>query len=257
MSSINIAHTSFCALRAFKTYAFTYAGKPFICAGMSTLGELLKQLREERNMRQVDLASAVGQNQSTIHSLESGRIKSLKQWERYADAFDIDRDKFREMLTGVIVSEPSPQPKPSRNITAHPAPPMSDRDVPVYGRAQGGADGVFLFNGEVIGWEIRPPQLAGVKEAYATYVDGESMYPRYKPGETVWLNPHKPAARGDDVVVQMRPADEHAPPYGFIKEYVRRTPTKLVVCQHNPASEIEFDLTDVVSIHPIVFAQRG
>lgn len=225
---------------------------------MSILGERIRKEREERGWEQLDLAEKLDVNQSTISNIEIGRNKTIRKWKEMADLFGIDHDEFKQLMVDSVQAGGKFVPRELKaDITAQPAPPMSDRDVPVYGRAQGGADGVFLFNGEVIGWEIRPPQLAGVKEAYATYVDGESMYPRYKPGETVWLNPHKPAARGDDVVVQLRPAEEDAAPFGFIKEYVRRTPTKLVVAQHNPAQEIEFDLADVVSIHPIVFAQRG
>jgi phage repressor protein C with HTH and peptisase S24 domain/DNA-binding XRE family transcriptional regulator len=228
---------------------------------MSKLGDYVKQKRMVLGWGQDDLAERLGVNQSTVSSVESGQTTSPRGWQKYAELLSIPEDEFRElMFESVKAAERKRLPavmRSSSSITAAPAPTMPNRDVPVYGRARGGDDGMYLFNGDVIGWESRPPQLEGVPDAYATYVDGESMYPRYKAGETVWLNPHKPAGRGDDVVVQLRPNEEFDAPHGFIKEYVRKTPTKLVVCQHNPQREIEYDLGDVVSIHPIVFAQRG
>lgn len=272
------------------TYLLRIVEYPHISGSMSTLGELIKAKRDEKNWDQHKLAEFLDMSQPAISSLESGRSSVPRNWRGLAQFLEVSEPEFARMVIEAVFNTPGKYRLPAdlrqlmreldprfrvRNlgdvvyraqrdlhsslppIAAHHAPPMPTRDVPVYGRSQGGADGKFLFNGDVIGWEVRPPQLEGVRDAYATYVDGESMWPRYKPGETVWLNPHKPAARGDDVVVQLRPRDEHEPPFGFIKEYVRRTPTKLVVAQYNPAQEIEYDLDQVVSIHPVVFAQRG
>ena len=84
------------------------------------------------------------------------------------------------------------------------------------------------------------------------YVDGESMFPRYKPGETAWVNPSRPARRGDDVIVQLHSEDEDGTPFGFIKEYVSKTATHLVLCQYNPQQEVRFLLEEVKSVHTIV-----
>lgn len=222
---------------------------------MSKIGERIRKERESRGWDQAELAQRLGIGQPAVSSIESGRTVKPRQWREIADLLDVSHDEFRQLM---IDSATTKESQTANNIAAkiNQLSPMN-RDVPVYGHANGGDDGMYLFNGDVIGWVSRPPQLDGVADAYATYVDGESMYPRYKPGETVWLNPHKPAARGDDIVVQLRPNDEYDAPRGFIKEYVRKTPTKLVVMQHNPAGELEYELSDVVSIHPIVFAQRG
>lgn len=224
---------------------------------MSKLGDRIKAERVARGWGQEDLAARLGVNQTSVWAVESGQTTAPRAWKKYAELLGIPEPEFRQLMVETLHTSDRQRFPSALRIEARPAPAMSNRDVPVYGRARGGDDGMYLFNGEVIGWEIRPPQLEGVPDAYATYVDGESMYPRFKPGETVWLNPHKPAGRGDDVVVQLRPNDEHDAPHGFIKEYVRKTPTKLVVCQYNPAREVEYELADVVSIHPIVFAQRG
>lgn len=223
---------------------------------MTNLGERIRKERESRGWDQAELAKRLGIGQPAVSSIESGRTKAPRQWREIADMLEIPHEEFRKLM--IESTQKDVQQKANNQVAAvQQAHPMNNRNVPVYGRANGGDDGMYLFNGDVIGWEARPPQLDGVADAYATYVDGESMYPRYKPGETVWLHPHKPAGRGDDVVVQLKPNDEYDAPRGFIKEYVRRTPTKLIVMQYNPQMELEYDLEEVVSVHPIVFAQRG
>ncbi len=71
-----------------------------------------------------------------------------------------------------------------------------------------------------------------------------------------WVNPHLSARIGDDVIVQLRPHDENDTPEGFIKELVKRTPSKLIVKQYNPEMEITFEQTEVLSLHVVVFASR-
>ncbi|QPC43507.1 helix-turn-helix transcriptional regulator [Kaustia mangrovi] len=137
-----------------------------------------------------------------------------------------------------------------------PAPPYDRNAVPVYGRARGGDDGRYEFNGEVIGWEPRPAHLRGVPGVYAVYIDGESMYPRYKPGETVVAQPGKPVAKGDDVIIQLAPDSEDESPFGFVKEFVKYTPTKIILSQFNPPRQIEFERDKVISVHRIVHASR-
>jgi phage repressor protein C with HTH and peptisase S24 domain len=87
---------------------------------------------------------------------------------------------------------------------------------------------------------------------------GNSAYPRFKEGQTVWINPHAPFVKGDDVVVQVKTDDEEYPSESYIKEYVSRGGGRLHLWQHNPGPgekhEIDFDLRQVYSIHKVVFA---
>ncbi len=69
---------------------------------------------------------------------------------------------------------------------------------------------------------------------------------RFKPGQLAWVNPNLSARIGDDVIVQLRPHDEHDTPEGFIKELVKRTPSKLIVKQYNPEMEISFEQAEVL-----------
>ena len=63
----------------------------------------------------------------------------------------------------------------------------------ILGIAVAGKDGFFELNGEVHGYVERPAALFGVDDAYALYVEDESMVPRYMPGEIIFVQVVKSA----------------------------------------------------------------
>jgi phage repressor protein C with HTH and peptisase S24 domain len=155
----------------------------------------------------------------------------------------------------VVPMRPRP-PVPANASAPLPAPELPERQIPVYGVAVGGSDGRMKFNGERLDMVGCPPELKNAANAYAVYVTGDSMVPSFKPGQLAWVNPNLSARIGDDVIVQLRPHDEHDTPEGFIKELVKRTPSKLIVKQYNPEMEISFEQAEVLSVHVVVFASR-
>ena len=61
----------------------------------SELGEKVKLLRKRRNLKQDDLAVALGLSRSQISNLESGRRNlSLKQLEKLCEYFQVDMSYF-------------------------------------------------------------------------------------------------------------------------------------------------------------------
>ena len=129
--------------------------------------------------------------------------------------------------------------------------PNTNRRLNVLGSAAGGALGEFVMNGQVVDTVLCPPELETVPDAYAVYVVGDSMEPRYYAGELVFVHPNKGYKRHDFVVVQMNVDGEDAP-HGFIKQFVSLSPTTLTLCQFNPRKEIEFSRKKLISIHRIV-----
>lgn len=152
---------------------------------------------------------------------------------------------------------PPPRPTPNAIVPPKQVVVTTNKMLPVLGEAVGGVDGKYIFNGSIIDYVVCPPSLENVAGAYAVYIDGESMYPRYKAGETAWVHPNKPPRRGDDVIVQIHPPeDDGSPPWGYVKEFVGWSGDRLVLNQFNPAGEIKFDRSEVVSIHPIVLSGK-
>ena len=74
--------------------------------------------------------------------------------------------------------------------------------------------------------------------AYAVYVVGASMEPRYFAGELVMIHPGKPVTLGAFVLVQKRPKHDGDPPLAVIKRLVKRTASKVTLEQFNPAQEL-------------------
>jgi SOS-response transcriptional repressor LexA len=130
-------------------------------------------------------------------------------------------------------------------------PPVGDR-IPVLGAGQGGSDGFFPWNGDAVEYAARPPYLSGALKAYAAYVTGSSMEPRYYAAELVYVHPGRPVTVGAFVLVQVKPESEGEAPRAFIKRLVRRTATKVTFEQFNPPKEIEIKAGDIISMHRIV-----
>jgi phage repressor protein C with HTH and peptisase S24 domain len=121
----------------------------------------------------------------------------------------------------------------------------------VLGMAECGPDGWSLWNGDVIDMIERPASLNGVASAYAVYVVGASMEPRYHPGEVVHIHPGKPVSVGSYVLVQRR-AKGGETPLAVIKRLVKRTPAKITLEQFNPHRVFDIKAADIVSVHRVV-----
>lgn len=253
---------------------------------MSRLTDTLAAKLEEAGITQAELARRVGQSQQAINNLFAGRAASSTVWRELARELGIDEQEMRQMMTEAgrdpervtslaglrkyravlppatlgIPSAWHEQPlRPNATIGEETnMEPRKKKLLPVLGEAVGGEDGEYIFNGSVLDYVDCPPSLENVPNAYAVYIDGESMVPRFRPGETVWVHPTKPPRRGDDVVIQIHPdnEDDGAPPRGFVKEFVGWTANKLVLQQYNPTKKIEFTREQVVSVHPIILAGK-
>ena len=131
-----------------------------------------------------------------------------------------------------------------------------DRKIPVYGQAVGGLDGEFEMNGQLIQEVICPPSLSEVSDAYAVFVSGESMEPRYFDGELLYVHPHRRPRRGDFIIAQIQ-LDENGARMAFIKRFERWNSEELVIAQYNPVKEMAFPTAQVVSVHVVVGTGEG
>lgn len=128
-------------------------------------------------------------------------------------------------------------------------PRRGDQDVPIMGLAAGGARGDFVMTSEVIGYATRRPALENVRNVYGILVWGESMVPRWYPGEPAYVNPDKPPRAGDFVVVQLR--GKNGEIEGLIKQLVRMDSERVVLRQFNPEKELKFPRSEVLHVHRV------
>jgi phage repressor protein C with HTH and peptisase S24 domain len=127
--------------------------------------------------------------------------------------------------------------------------------IPVYGHAVGGKDGEFLLSGNRVSELPAPPCLTQVPDAYAIYVVGESMEPRYFAGETIYVNPRLPISRGAFVVAQISKDDAHEP-HAYVKRFVSLDARRLRLEQYKPKRILEFPAAGVVAVHRIVMSSE-
>jgi phage repressor protein C with HTH and peptisase S24 domain len=105
-------------------------------------------------------------------------------------------------------------------------------DLAVYASAAGGPEGAWVLSGDAIAWIHRDQRLQGVRDAFACYVVGESMFPAYEQGNLLLVNPAVPPNAGDDCLLIQEAADGAR--YALIKRLVRFNSTSWTVKQWNP-----------------------
>src|SRR5579871_5813476 len=121
-------------------------------------------------------------------------------------------------------------------------------ETPRAGR--GGSDQAMFLEDGPIGYTARPANLSGVRAAYAIYMVGDSMEPRYEPGWLLHVNPFKPPIRGRDVVVYKRGQAV------LIKQFVGWEGETLILRQLNPPETLRIPRAEVLECHLIVGADQ-
>ncbi len=127
----------------------------------------------------------------------------------------------------------------------------SVRDLPVMGAVKGGSEGFYFNEGEPKEFVARPSALDGVANAFALYVDGDSMEPRYFAGEVLYVNPNRPVTRNCFVAVELQDGQ------GMIKQFVKRTDDVVVLHQFNPARDLRLPTREVKRMYRITGASEG
>ena len=232
----------------------------------------LRFAREQAGFaRASDAARAMGIEEPTYLGHENGSRGLSRAAARYARFFGVSLDwlidgrgelslaggeaRFSTTVEATAAGPEAPLPVPPRNAEVG-GPARFGARIPAYGQAVGGRDGEFILNGNRIVDILAPPSLQGVPDAYAVYVVGDSMEPRYFAGEAVFVNPRLPVRRGDFVVAQIA-VEEGEPPHAYIKPFVARESRLLRLEQFNPRKTLEFPVGRVISVHRIIMGGDG
>jgi phage repressor protein C with HTH and peptisase S24 domain len=224
---------------------------------MRTLGQRIELTLEKRRMSQHALAKEVGITQPSINAIIKGKAKGTKhiykiattlrvspEWLLYEEGTGPDDSQgFAASARGTSAGTP-PRPAPSSTVLLE--------TLPILGTAEGGPDGLLEWNGDVIDRIPRPPYLADAKDAYALYVTGTSMEPRYRQGELIYVHPGRPATPGSFVVVQFHKDGATPMPSALVKQFVRRDDRQVVLHQLNPDKDLKIQIAQVKAVHRIV-----
>jgi SOS-response transcriptional repressor LexA len=203
------------------------------------------------------LSVELGRNHAYLQQfIHRGVPATLDEHVRARLAGLLGVDEAALKLPADIAPRPAPlEPRPRGNVGGHTPMPMAG-SVPIFGVARGGEDGKFVLNGNKIADILAPPKLASVPDAYAVYVVGDSMEPRYFSGEALFVHPRLPVRQGDFVVAQIA-ADEGEPPEAYVKRFISLDDKLLRLEQFNPRKIMKFPARRVVSLHRIIMAGDG
>ena len=107
------------------------------------------------------------------------------------------------------------------------------------------SNGFYFNEGDAKDFVERPSNLKGVFNAFSLYVDGESMEPRYYPGELLYVDPTRPLTRNCYVAVELSNG------LGLIKQFISRTDDEVVLRQFNPPKDFHLKASEVKHIFKI------
>lgn len=229
-------------------------------------GIRLREKLDERGWSVPRLAAEMGRpkDSSLIESLGK-YVKALvdnprgNRMREIAEALGMSEIELRtgNKPGGAGVVEHSSDSVPRENATLGGASPLFHK-IPAYGQAMGGKHGEFVLNGNKIADILAPTSLVNVPDAYAVYISGDSMEPRYYAGEVAFVHPHLAFRKGDYVVAQILTEEEgDSAPLAFVKRFVSIDDRRLRLEQHNPKKTLEFPRKRVKSVHVILMAGRG
>lgn len=118
--------------------------------------------------------------------------------------------------------------------------------ISVLGNANGSGEAVILNFDDPIGEAKRHPAQEGMRGAFALHTRGESMTPRYFPGDLVYVIANQPPAREQDCIVEMQNGES------YLKVFVKITEKEVICRQYSPAKEWTRPASEVKSVHAVV-----
>jgi phage repressor protein C with HTH and peptisase S24 domain len=205
---------------------------------------------ERAGASQADLARHLRLAPSAISRVLKGeRQMKLLEAVQVAAFLGVSQDEvLRHAGAGIDAparAEPARRGRPPRAPVAAAA-PLRAEPIPIRSAARGGTDQEMFLEDGPIGYTPRPASLGGIRGAYAIYMLGDSMEPRYEQGWLLHVNPFKPPIRGRDIVVYKKSQAV------LIKQFVRWEGDTLVLRQLNPSAELRIPRDEVVECHLIV-----
>jgi phage repressor protein C with HTH and peptisase S24 domain len=155
--------------------------------------EWLKANMEKHGVHATALAEMIDENQPTLQRIITGetknpRLKIIKKLEEF----------FKEQYAG--------EPSDLNTLSGYTAVNKTITRVPVVGRAMGGLpDRLFTDEGRPTnGHDEYAEVYSGDKLAFATKVEGNSMYPKYVHGDYALIEPGTDPELEDEVLLKLK-----------------------------------------------------
>lgn len=225
-------------------------------AEISQVARRLKALREQTGLSMRAVADTLGWTLTRYQHYEDRYKRAYLPMELARDLAEVfgrhgvDPREVLE-LAGLTAPGLAKVPGHVRGRFGELPPAALSRDLPVMGAVKGGSEGFYFNEGEPKEFVTRPSGLDGVANAFALYVDGDSMEPRYFAGEILYVNPNRPVTRNCFVAVELQDGQ------GLIKQFVKRSDDTVVLRQFNPAKDLRLAAGTVKRMYRITGASEA
>ena len=207
---------------------------------------------DRAGVSQADLARHLRLAPSAVSRMLKGdRQMKLLEAAQTASFLGVSQDEVLRRASGEAPGGSPPEGprrrgRPPLAMTAMRQAATGTEPIPIRSAAGGGGDREMFLEEAPIGYTPRPANLSGVRAAYAIYMVGDGMQPRYEQGWLLHVNPYKPPIRGRDVIVHKK--DKTV----MIKQFVGWEGDVLVLRQLNPAQELRVPREEIAECHLIV-----
>jgi len=203
------------------------------------LGTRILLARRENSINQTELAKKAGLQPSYISQIESGkRTPTFKNLQKIAKALGKSLDYFSEDYEQSVREE-------SAQYSS-----LKDKPIPVISWADAGKGQEFISDYPMgNGFDSVPRSFAEADpEAYAIQIVGDSMEPRFHPGDIVIASPALQAMNNDDVVARLKTGDV------YVKRLRMRDDDSVVFKSYNSQmyDDIIVKREDIAVMHKIV-----
>lgn len=206
------------------------------------------------------VASGLSTTTLTRHTTDNVEVNhklSITSLRKIANYLGVSVDKLvlhRELVAESLKNSqkiPNLQPQIESGLTRMQPRARTDSEfgpkmVSILGHANGSREALILNFDEPIGEAPQHPHQKGVKNGFALYTKGESMSPRYTPGELVYAIGNRQPLPNQDCIVELKNGE------GYVKQFVRLTEKELICRQFNPEKEWKRPASEIKAIHAIV-----
>ena len=109
-----------------------------------------------------------------------------------------------------------------------------------------------LYDKEVVAYIPRHPGLQLSPNAYGFYIYDDSMYPAWRVGAHVIVDPARPPIVDHDVVIRLRGTNEYPRPHYLLRRYMGREDDVITLRRLNPFDEFKVKESDIESMHYVL-----
>ena len=205
-------------------------------------GKIMKKLRGERNLTQIELSERTGISKSSISMYENGnRTPELETFELLADFYNVDMDylKGKSNIKRRV---------DFTHINESGVPYVVKHKIPVLGRVQAGIPIEAIE--EIIDYEEISKEMARCGEYFGLQIKGESMEPKFSQGDVVIVRKQTDIESGQIGIVIVNDTD------ATVKRIVKHDEGGISLIALNPAYPPKFYTNNEISNMPVTIIGR-